>query len=95
MAAGRSPPHVSGMSKLINSTDPLLHSMNIQSKLKELTDHLEYDIMLVNDQRLEVLMETSREVLKGLRRAFEDFDAGTGKAWGGTGTEGRRAARRA
>lgn len=75
------------MSKLINSANPHLHSLNIQSKLTELTDHLEYDIALVYEPRLQVLMETSREVLKGLRKAFQDFDAGVEKAWGGKGTD--------
>jgi hypothetical protein len=72
------------MSKLMNSTDPRLHSQNIQRMLTEITDHLQYDVMLVDAPRFEALLETSREVLKGLRKAFEDFDEGTEKAWGGT-----------
>jgi hypothetical protein len=27
---------------------------------------------------------STSELLKGLRRAYEDFDTGEGKAWGGT-----------
>jgi hypothetical protein len=71
------------MSKLINSADPRLHSLNIQNMLKELTEHLEYDIIQVNEPRALVLMETSREVVKGLHKAFTDYIAGTGRAWGG------------
>jgi hypothetical protein len=71
------------MSKLISSADPRLHSQNIQRMLAEVTVHLQYDIMLVDSPRFEALLETTREVLKGLRKAYEDFDLGQGKAWGG------------
>ncbi len=75
------------MSKLIDSADPRLHSQNIQGMLKGLADHLEFDIQMVDAPRFEALLETTREVLKGLYKAFEDFDKGHGKAWGGEGAE--------
>jgi hypothetical protein len=68
--------------KQINSSDPRLHSLNVQSALSEIVDHLQYDTVLVNAPRFEALLETSREVLKGLRKAFEDYDAASEKAWG-------------
>jgi hypothetical protein len=79
------------MSKLINSTDPLLHSQHIQRLLTDLTDHLQFDVMLVDAPRFEALLETTREVLKGVTRAFEHFDEGVEKAWGGKTTANRKA----
>jgi hypothetical protein len=70
--------------KLITSNNPHLHSLNIQSTLRELADHMQYDVTLVKDPRFEALLETSREVLKALRKSFEDFDRGCEKGWGGT-----------
>jgi len=81
------------MSKLINSTDPRLHSQHVQRLLAELGDHLQYDVMLVSAPRFEALLETSREVLKGLSRAFEHFDQGTEKAWGAVTRKSRKTAR--
>ncbi len=78
------------MAKLINSSDPKLHSLNIQSMLTEIHDHLQYDVTLVNDPRFEVLLETSREMVKAIRKTFEDYDRGVGKAWGGVSTESRK-----
>ncbi len=75
------------MSKLINSPDPRLHSLNVQSMLTELVDHLQFDVTLVNEPRFQALLETSREVLKGLRRAYQDFDQGQEKGWGGSPPE--------
>ncbi len=70
--------------KLITSNSPNLHSLNIQSILTELVDHLEYDVTLVKEPRFEALLETSREVLKALRKSFEDFDKGCERGWGGS-----------
>jgi hypothetical protein len=76
------------MSKLINSSDARLHSLNIQRMLAELHDHLQYDIALVDDVRFNVLAETVRENVKGMIKTFNDFDAGSGKVWGtGKGVE--------
>jgi hypothetical protein len=76
--------------KLITSPDPIVHSLNIQSALKEVIDHLEFDINLVNEPRFQALVETSREVLKGLHKTFDDYERGTGKAWGGGGAEAKK-----
>ena len=73
--------------KVIDSNDPKLHSINIQSALRLLMTHLEFDNIQVNEPRFLVLAETSREVLKGIYKAFDDYRAGCGKAWGGTGVE--------
>ncbi len=82
MAAGSRGLYVQSM-KLIKSSNPRLHSQNIQSVLTELIDHLQYDVEMVDAPRFEALLETTREVLKGLRKAYQHFDAGTEKALGG------------
>jgi hypothetical protein len=70
--------------KLIRSNEPQLHSLNIQSALTQIVSHLEYDVTIVQDLRLQALMETSREVLKALSKSFEDFDKGCEPGWGGS-----------
>ena len=63
------------------TNDPVKHSRNIQQQLGELIDHAKADIDRVDEPRFQALLETSAEVLEGLRTAFEHYDAGTEKAW--------------
>lgn len=47
----------------------------------DLIDHLRKDVKLVSDPRAKAMYETSAEVLRGLQKAFEDYEAGTEEAW--------------
>lgn len=74
---------ICGAMKTFNETssDPIVHSRNIQDGLKELIEHTRQDIDRVSEPRFQALLETSAEVLSGLRTAFEHYDAGSEKAW--------------
>jgi hypothetical protein len=63
------------------SSDPTVHSRNFQDSLKELIDHARQDVDRVSEPRFQALLETTAEVLTGLRKAFEDYDQGREKAW--------------
>ena len=61
--------------------DPVKHSQNIQKQLEELIDHAKKDIDRVAEPRFQALLETTAEVLGGLRTAFEHYEKGSEKAW--------------
>jgi len=63
------------------------HSEHVQHLLSQLCDHLKYDIQLVDSPRFQALAETTREVLGGLKRAYQHFDEGNETAWGGRGSD--------
>jgi len=63
------------------TSDPLEHCRNIQRQLGELIDHAKQDIDRVSEPRFQALLETSAEVLGGLRTAFEHYEQGSEKAW--------------
>jgi hypothetical protein len=61
------------------SSDPLVHTRNIQQMLTEVIDHLREDLGKVTEPKAQALFETSAEVLTGLRTAFEHYERGTEK----------------
>ena len=67
----------------ISSTDPKVHSENIQKQFEDLIQHVRRDIDRVNEPRFQALLETSAEVLLGLQTAFRHYSAGSEKAWKG------------
>ena len=64
-----------------SSTEPRVHSENIQHRLTDLIDHLHADIERVTEPRFQALLETSAEVLAGLRSAYVSYDRGKETAW--------------
>jgi hypothetical protein len=70
------------------SSDPSVHTRNIQQMLTEVIDHLREDLDKVTEPKAQALFETSAEVLTGLRTAFEHYERGTEK--GMRRGEGRR-----
>jgi hypothetical protein len=65
----------------INSSDPKVHSQHIEQMLDELIAHTRQDIEQVKEPRFQALLETTAEVLTGLRTAFRDYSEGKEKAW--------------
>lgn len=63
------------------SSEPRVHSDNIQHRLTDLIDHLHTDIERVNEPRFQALLETSAEVLTGLKTAFAHYNEGKETAW--------------
>lgn len=62
-------------------THPRHHTIKIKAWLEELIHHLRDDVGDVADPRAEALFETSAEVLGGLRKAYEHFEAKSEEAW--------------
>ena len=63
------------------SADPAVHSEHLQATLTELIDHLRGDVGRVTEPRFQALLETSAEVLTGIRTAFKHYDQHEEKAW--------------
>ena len=63
------------------TNDPVTHSRNIQKQLGELIEHTKRDLDRVSEPRFQALLETTAEVLGGLRTAFEHYEKGSEKAW--------------
>ena len=61
------------------SSDPSVHTRNIQRMLTEVIDHLREDLDRIGEPKAQALFETSAEVLTGLRTAFEHYERGTEK----------------
>jgi len=67
--------------KTENSKDPTFHSAKIQRRLEELIDHAREDVGKVDDPKFQALLETTAEVLTGLKTAFEHYEKKTESAW--------------
>lgn len=63
------------------TSDPVEHSRHLQKQLGELIDHAKQDIDRVSEPRFQALLETTAEVLAGLRTAFQHYEQGSEKAW--------------
>ena len=64
-----------------SSSDPAVHSAHLQQEVSGLIDHLHKDIARVSEPQFQALLETSAEVLGGLRKAFEDYGKHSEPAW--------------
>jgi hypothetical protein len=65
----------------IDSADSKAHAANIESILRQLAEHTREDIRGVPEPRFQALLETSAEVLTGLRTAFEHYGEGREQDW--------------
>lgn len=61
--------------------DPRYHTARIRNMFGDMIDHLRKDVKIVDDPRAKAMYETSAEVLRGLQKAFEDYEEGTEEAW--------------
>jgi hypothetical protein len=64
-----------------SSSDPAIHSAHLQQEISGLIDHLHKDIERAPEPQFQALLETSAEVLGGLRKAFEDHGRHAEAAW--------------
>ena len=65
-----------------NSSEPRVHSEHIQQQLDELIQHARADIERVTEPRFQALLETSAEVLTGLKRPIRIMTKkGKGMEW--------------
>lgn len=72
-----------------SSSDPAVHSENIQRQLDELIRHAREDIAKVNEPRFQALLETTAEVLTGLKTAYQHYSEKREPAWGGSQSKHR------
>ncbi|MFI5387704.1 MAG: hypothetical protein ACHQ50_16475 [Fimbriimonadales bacterium] len=61
--------------------DPKQHTQHIRTMLLDLAQHARNDVAEVEEPRARALFETSAEVLMGLAKAYEDYDAASEMAW--------------
>jgi hypothetical protein len=66
------------------SLDPAVHSAHLQQAITDLIDLLHKDIERAPEPQFQALLETSAEVLGGLRKAFEDYSKLAEPAWRGS-----------
>lgn len=62
-------------------TDPRYHTTRLKNMMGDLIDHMRKDVHVVNDPRAKAMYEVSAEVLKGLQKAFDDYERGEEAAW--------------
>ena len=65
----------------IDASTPDVHSQEIQDRLEDLIIHSRREQELVTEPRFQALLETTAEVLKGLKKAFSDYNEGTETVW--------------
>ena len=63
------------------TSDPNVHSGHLQHLLAEVIAHLHQDTVRVKEPRFQTLLETSAEVLAGIKTAFAHYDRGVEKGW--------------
>ena len=61
--------------------DPRLHTQKMKARLEETIAHLREDISKVDEPKFQAMFETAAEVLGGLKKAFDDYEQKTEKAW--------------
>ena len=61
--------------------DPLEHTGHIKRMLSETSKHARADVFKVEDPRARALFETTAEVLDGLKKAYDDYEAKDEAAW--------------
>lgn len=67
--------------KTLPENDPKRHTMQVRSRLTELSTHLREDIEKVDEPRFKALFETTAEVLVGLESAIAGYEEKSGNAW--------------
>ena len=57
------------------------HVTRIKGQIDELIQHARRDVEKVDEARAQVLFETTAEVLTGLKKAYEDYERGSERAF--------------
>jgi hypothetical protein len=67
-------PHPEADMASATDRNPRHHTQKMQALLKEIMDHLRWDVEKVDEPQLKVMFETSAEVVGGLIKAFRDYE---------------------
>jgi len=57
------------------------HVQDVYNMMNNLVTHLRSDVAKVDDRQLKAIFETSAEVLTGLMKTIDDFQAKQEEAW--------------
>jgi len=75
-------PSKSGETLMASSDkNPQHHTQKMKKRLEETVTHLRQDIGKVDEPQLAAMFETAAEVLKGLIKAFDDYEKKNEAAW--------------
>ncbi len=61
--------------------DPRHHTQKMKKELDDIVTHLRQDTSKVDEPQLAAMFETTAEVLKGLVKAFDDYEKKNEAAW--------------
>jgi hypothetical protein len=61
--------------------DPKHHTQKMKKQLDDIVTHLRQDTSKVDEPQLAAMFETAAEVLKGLVKAFDDYEKKNEAAW--------------
>ena len=61
--------------------DPRHHTLKRKQMLNDTATHAREDVRKVSDAKAQALFETTAEVLKGLVKAYDDFEQKQEEAW--------------
>jgi hypothetical protein len=70
-------------------SDARHHTAKVKQMLDDAMQHARADTTKVKDPRAQALLETTAEVLGGLRKAYDDFERQNEPAWQGRSTPSR------
>ena len=68
-----------------NENDPRHHTLKLKRMLNDTAVHAREDVSKVSDPKAQALFETTAEVLKGLVKAFNDYEEKREEAWKSAG----------
>jgi hypothetical protein len=57
-----------------DENDPLHHVQKMQKRLSEISAHMRQDIEKVDEPQMQVMFETTAEVLDGLVKTFQHYE---------------------
>jgi hypothetical protein len=70
------------MARLTYTENDARHQTSkVKDMLDEVAQRARQDIARVSDPRAQALLETTAEVVLGLRKAYDDFEEGTEAVW--------------
>lgn len=61
--------------------DPRHHTSKLKEMLNDTAAHARKDVVKISDPKAQALLETTAEVLRGLVKAFDDFEQKNEPAW--------------
>jgi hypothetical protein len=67
-------------------SDPRHHTSKLKQMLNDTAAHAREDVSKISDPKAQALFETTAEVLKGLVKAFDDFEQKSEPAWKAAGS---------